>query len=207
MKSNVNNLQKEIGLLANNPVFLAQFLDEPIFDIPAQSKGEPLVSMEQSAEEYKEINSPMVENQLLKIEEVPTESIETKQAIEETSTPKDSKDTEPTTLPVDWEGKVLVLTPKIPSASEIILLQKVLSAVSLSANDFVHLQRSLHAKELIEFESAKIILSFGAVRDFAADHQVRSKRITVIISSPLHALEQDVEAKKKLWLSLKEFFA
>lgn len=207
MKSNVNNLQKETRLLANNPVFLAQFLDELIFDIPAQSKGEPPVSLEQSAVESEGMDGPMAEAQVLAIEEVPTESDATKEVLDETATAEDAKDMEPTALPVDWGGKVLVLTPEIPSESENILLQKVLSAVSLSANDFVHIQRSLQAKELIEFESAKIILSFGAVHDFAADHQVRSKRITVIISSPLHALEQDVEAKKKLWLSLKGFFS
>lgn len=206
MKSNVNNLQKETRLLANNPVFLAHFLDEPVFDIPVQAQGATAVSTVQSPVELEVADSPVIELEASSNQEVPTESVAINEGQEDTANPDVSEHAETATLSVDWAGKVLVLTPEIPSESENRLLQKILSAVSLSENDFVHVHRSLPAKELIEFESAKIILSFGAVQDFAADHQVRTKRITVIICSPLHALEQDVEAKKKLWISLKGFF-
>lgn len=203
MKSNTNSLKSEIGLLSKNPNFIGQFLDEAYFHLPEQTNALTTEEIEPTISE-KSASPP----------ESPDEMVQGSPAQEEKSD-EIGKD-EPASveqsplkedLMPDWSRKVVVLTPQPPSEVEFALLQKVLASVSIVDSDYVHLNRSLHARELVEFESAKIIISFGAVVDFVPDHQVRSKRISVIISSSLGALATNIEAKKKLWTSMKSFFS
>lgn len=200
MKSNVNNLEKEIESLTKNPNFIVQFMDEPYFQLSQQNTAVekesalPNPSAVQDVSAFaKDVEPTLVfapDRGLDKVLNRETEAPETG-AVED----------------ANWGGKVLVLTPQSPNESELALLLKVLSAVALADSDYVHINRSLKARELIAFESAKIILSFGAVTDFMPDHLVRSKQITVVISSPLSTLINDLDAKKKLWASMKAFFS
>lgn len=203
MSTEAQNLQDELNALAQNPMFVANFIDDVSFVLAGESP-EPLkeasksVDISPEATQKPETVAPKTEEKpvkqpIIKIEApAPTPSL----PIEEPKKPA---------LP-NHKDRVVVLSAKRPSEAEISFLNKILAAVAVDPSSVVHIHQSFTARELAAFASARIILSFGAVTDFVPDHQVRSKAITVIIAKSLSELEQDVASKKKLWESMKGFF-
>ena len=203
MLTDPQNLQAELRALSTNSTFVASFIDDVSFVLPeegmdtitttafgTQQPEKPTEVVLNSSVEVGQEQSKPNKNVVAKPEEVTTHA---KEALE---------------LPelVDHAGKVVVLAQEKPTAAEISFLNKILAAVAVEPASVVYIYQKFMARELSTFASAKIVLSFGAVSDFEPDHQVRSKAITVIIAKSLAGLEQDVEAKKKLWLSMKGFF-
>lgn len=203
MSTEAQNLQAELNALAQNPMFVASFIDDVSYilagDVPdtvniATLKGtqpeKPVEVVEKSVITAEEKQPEPT------IEVVPEAEVVSLVAAEAMEMPKT----------VDHAGKVVVITAEKPSDAEISFLNKILAAVAVAPTTVLHIHQKFAARELSTFASAKIILSFGAVTDFEPDHQVRSKAITVIIAKSLAQLEQDLAAKKKLWESMKGFF-
>lgn len=203
MSTEAQNLQAELNALAQNPMFVASFIDDVSYiltgDVPDTVSIATLKGMQpEKPAEVVEKTVVVVEEKQPEptIEVVPEAEVVSVLAAESMEMPKT----------VDHAGKVVVITAEKPSAAEISLLNKILAAVAVSPTTVVHIHQKFAARELSTFASARIILSFGAVTDFEPDHQVRSKAITVIIAKSLAQLEQDLTAKKKLWESMKGFF-
>jgi DNA polymerase III psi subunit len=203
MSTEAQKLQAELNALAQNPVFVANFIDDVSFVLTSKEPDNLQGSSRINENSLQSADIPVSDT--LKVDEKPSE-----QPIIEVKAPAPTPNV-PTVASQKPEvaahkDKVVVLCPQKPTAAEISFLNKILAAVAVDPASVLHIEQSFAARELTAFASAKIILSFGAVTDFVPDHQVRSKAITVIIAKSLGELEQDLESKKKLWESMKGFF-
>jgi hypothetical protein len=94
------------------------------------------------------------------------------------------------------------------------LLRKIVKAIDLSAADFALVNCSAYAdagfEELQSYFKPRLLLSFGVLPEtlgLAAQPQnsvVRHEDITLVFSSELQALSEDMSGKKALWGSLKQ---
>lgn len=94
------------------------------------------------------------------------------------------------------------------------LLRKIVKAIDLSAADFALVNCSAYAdadfEELQTYFKPRLMLSFGVLPEalgLAAQPQnsvVRHEGITLVFSSELQALSEDMNGKKALWGSLKQ---
>lgn len=94
------------------------------------------------------------------------------------------------------------------------LLRKIVKAIELTANDFALLNYAAHEGatfvHLNDFFKPKLVLSFGVspeILGLPAQQQnvlVRHEQLTLVFSSGLHLLSEDMGGKKALWGSLKQ---
>lgn len=94
------------------------------------------------------------------------------------------------------------------------LLRKIVKAIDLSAADFALVNCSVYAdadfEELQTYFKPRLMLSFGVLPEalgLAAQPQnsvVKHDGLTLIFSSELQALSEDMNGKKALWGSLKQ---
>ncbi len=209
----MNALQQQLRQLATDSDFIAQFLQEGAYVFPQQSS---LADSTDSAEEQQTSVHPAYGLQTAVRPETAVEGNkfargETAQiaqpqenipAVPATSAAQ-NKTQQPSTA---WQNKVVVLLPPEPAIKEVQFLHKVLAAVGIPDEQVWVQEKYFQAKSLGQFEGSRIVLSFGAVTDFQADYQLRSKSITVIMADKLLEIEADIEAKKKLWGAMKSFF-
>lgn len=208
-------LQEQLRHLATQPEFIAQFLHEGAYVFPVE--GQPLEDVKLPAVEATESQSanavpvqpaasaasPQQPQMVAKTPEAPkAEPVPPANSI---PTPATNK-AETVSTEASWQNKVVVLLPPEPSIKEVQFLHKILAASGIS-DDQVFLQEKVYqARGLALFAGSRVVLSFGAVSDFKADYQLRSKAITVIMADRLSVVEADLEAKKKLWAAMKSFF-
>lgn len=208
-------LQEQLRHLATQPEFIAQFLHEGAYVFPVE--GQPLEDVKLPAVEATESQSanavpvqpaasaasPQQPQMVAKTPEAPkAEPVPPANSI---PTPATNK-AETVSTEASWQNKVVVLLPPEPSIKEVQFLHKILAASGIS-DDQVFLQEKVYqARGLALFAGSRMVLSFGAVSDFKADYQIRSKAITVIMADRLSVVEADLEAKKKLWAAMKSFF-
>jgi len=208
-------LQEQLRHLATQPGFISQFLHEGAYVFPVEaeqiSESTPAVTDKPAPQTVSETpvqpiateitsnqrQTPVVNTELPKSE--PATATASSQSLE--AAKPDQASVSPT-----WQNKVVVLLPPEPSIKEVQFLHKILAASGVS-DDQVFLQEKVHqARGLALFTGSRLVLSFGAVNDFKADYQLRSKTITVIMADKLSVVEADLEAKKKLWAAMKSFF-
>lgn len=94
------------------------------------------------------------------------------------------------------------------------LLRKIVKAIDLSAADFALVNCSAYAdadfEELQSYFKPRLLLSFGVLPEtlgLAVQPQnsvVKHESITLVFSSELQALSEDMSGKKALWGSLKQ---
>lgn len=208
-------LQEQLRHLATQPEFIAQFLHEGAYVFPVE--GQPLEDVKLPAVEATESQSanavpvqpaasaasPQQPQMVAKTPEAPkAEPVPPANSI---PTPAPNK-AETVKTEASWQNKVVVLLPPEPSIKEVQFLHKILAASGIS-DDQVFLQEKVYqARGLALFAGSRMVLSFGAVSDFKADYQLRSKAITVIMADRLSVVDADLEAKKKLWAAMKSFF-
>lgn len=203
MSTEAQNLQAELNALAQNPMFVASFIDDVSYILTGDVPDTVSIGVLEVPQPEKP--TEVVEKATVAAEEKQPEP--TFEVVTEAEVVSElAAEAKPMPKAVDHAGKVVVITAEKPTAAELSFLNKILAAVAVAPTTVVHIHQKFAARELSTFASAKIILSFGAVTDFEPDHQVRSKAITVIIAKSLAQLEQDLTAKKKLWESMKGFF-
>lgn len=208
-------LQEQLRHLATQPEFIAQFLHEGAYVFPVE--GQPLEEVKLPIVEATESQSanavpvqpaasaasPQQPQMVAKTPEAP--KAEPVPPANSNPTPATNK-AETVSTEASWQNKVVVLLPPEPSIKEVQFLHKILAASGIS-DDQVFLQEKVYqARGLALFAGSRVVLSFGAVSDFKADYQLRSKAITVIMADRLSVVEADLEAKKKLWAAMKSFF-
>lgn len=208
-------LQEQLRHLATQPEFIAQFLHEGAYVFPVE--GQPLEEVKLPVVEATESNSanavPVQPAASAASPQQPQTSTQTPVAPKvEPVTPTTSIPTpashqaEIVSTEASLQNKVVVLLPPEPSIKEVQFLHKILAASGIS-DDQVFLQEKVYqARGLALFAGSRMVLSFGAVSDFKADYQLRSKAITVIMADRLSVVDADIEAKKKLWAAMKSFF-
>jgi DNA polymerase III psi subunit len=200
---NTNTFKAAFQTLAQNPAFVEQFLTDDVFIVHSRTANKPseFVDEEPSAAPIQ----PKAQEIPATVTPTPTEPM-APSAVTKVESPITAINTpeQPTSVP--WLNKIVLLLPSELSMAEIEFLNKILEAVKVSDDQVYHREGSWQAKQLSKFTGSRIILSFGAVTDFKPDHQIRSKLITVVITSSLAQLQQDVQAKKLLWTSLQTFF-
>lgn len=203
MLTETQNLQAELRALVKNTNFVASFIDDVSFVFDTDRSNTVLVTTSEPQQPAKTTETGMdsvlevvLEQSKSTVEAVALAKTVLLNSIEAAEQQKNTVIT----------GKVVVIAAEKPTAAEISFLNKILAAVTIEPTSVVYIYQKFTARELIAFSAAKIVLSFGGVTDFEPDHEVRSKSVTVIIAKSLAQLEQDIEAKKKLWLSMKGFF-
>ena len=206
----MDSLQEQLRHLAAQPDFVAQFMQEGAYvfaDRLPEHEAASLPPKGNASAETAENVHPAVRDEMPKTPsaaEIPaTKAEEPKPVIEpQTIAPAAKASTNS-----DWRNKVVILLPPEPSIKEVQLLHKILAASGITEEEFFLQEKYYEAKSLGRFEGSRIVLSFGAVTDFKADYQLRSKAITVILADKLSHIESEVEAKKKLWAAMKSFFS
>lgn len=208
-------LQEQLRHLATHPEFIAQFLHEGAYVFPVERQpldevklpieiatesqsanavsDQPTASLASSQQPQMVAKTP----EALKAEPVPPAN--------SIPTPAPNK-AETVSTEASWLNKVVVLLPPEPSIKEIQFLHKILAASGITDDQVFLLEKIHDARGLAKFTGSRMVLSFGAVNDFKADYQLRSKAITVIMADRLSVVEADLEAKKKLWAAMKSFF-
>lgn len=211
----MNALQEQLRQLATQPEFIAQFLHEGAYVFPVEVQQiiednppiadnfEPqsaVVKSEQPAA------NPTAPEQLHSVagtlEPANAAPVPTSTSIPVSAPSK----AETVSTEVSWQNKVVVLLPPEPSIKEVQFLHKILAASGISDNQVFLQEKVYQARGLALFAGSRMVLSFGAVSDFQADYQIRSKAITVIMAERLSIVDADLEAKKKLWAAMKSFF-
>lgn len=206
----MDSLQEQLRHLAAQPDFVAQFMQEGAYVFADRSPEHEAASLPPKGNapaETAENAHPAVRDEIPKTPsatEIPaTKAEEPKPVIEPQIVAPAAK----TSGNSDWRNKVVILIPPEPSIKEMQLLHKILSASGITEERLFLREKLYEAKALGQFEGSRIVLSFGAVTDFKADYQLRSKAITVILADKLSHIESEVEAKKKLWVAMKSFFS
>lgn len=208
-------LQEQLRHLATQPEFIAQFLHEGAYVFLVE--GQPLEEVKLPAVEATESQSanavPVQPAASAASPQQPQMVAKTPEAAKAEPVPPANSIPTPATNKAEtvsteasWQNKVVVLLPPEPSIKEVQFLHKILAASGIS-DDQVFLQEKVYqARGLALFAGSRMVLSFGAVSDFKADYQLRSKAITVIMADRLSVVDADLEAKKKLWAAMKSFF-
>lgn len=203
----MNSLQEQIRQLAHEPQFIEHFLHEGAYvfaeEQPTEVSAEAVELLSNAASTAATTSSEKP-TAPPKLEELPAAGVPVPSEALPVAPEKVIQKSSETP---SWIQKVVVLLPPEPSIKEVQLLHKILAASGIT-DDQVSIQEKLfQAKSLGQFAGSRIVLSFGAVTDFQADYQLRSKAITVIMADKLAHIEADVEAKKKLWAVMKSFFS
>lgn len=199
-------LQEQLRHLATQPEFISQFLHEGAYVFPI----EPPQLVESKAPIPEEITPQAAVVESVQVQSVsstlePVKAEPTIVAIPKVSATAGRVEEAPA-AENSWLNKVVVLLPPEPSIKEVQFLHKILAASAVT-DEQVYLQEKIYqARGLAVFAGSRLVLSFGAVSDFVADYQLRSKAITVIMADKLSVVETDLEAKKKLWAAMKSFF-
>lgn len=206
----MDSLQEQLRHLAAQPDFVAQFMQEGAYVFADRSPEHEAASLPPKGNapaEMAENAHPAVRDEMPKTPsatEIPAIKAEEPKPVIE---PQIVEPATRTSSNSDWRNKVVILLPPEPSIKEMQLLHKILTASGITEEQLFLQEKLYEAKALGQFEGSRIVLSFGAVTDFKADYQLRSKAITVIMADKLNHIESDVEAKKKLWAAMKSFFA
>lgn len=208
-------LQEQLRHLATQPEFIAQFLHEGayVFPVEGQPLNEPKTPLVEATESQSanavpvqpaaSAASPQQPQVVDKTPEAP--KVETVTPTTSIPTPAPQK-VEAVSTEASWQNKVVVLLPPEPSIKEVQFLHKILAASGITDNQVFLQEKVYQARGLALFTGSRMVLSFGAVSDFKADYQLRSKAITVIMADRLSVVDADIEAKKKLWAAMKSFF-
>lgn len=207
----LDTLQEQLRHLAAQPDFVAQFMHEGAYVFADEATKAEVVNVppkleaggsdNEAANQAVSAAKPATHTSI----EQPT-TTEQVQVMPKTEPQPNRQQVQNTAVP-DWKNKVVVLIPPEPSIKEVQLLHKILAASAINEEHVLIQEKLFQAKSLAQYEGSRIVLSFGAVTDFKADYQLRSKAITVIMADKLAHVEADVDAKKKLWAAMKTFFS
>jgi DNA polymerase III psi subunit len=198
MKGKEQMWQAELAELSGNADFLGVFLDDLTFHIwDAETVNVPAPKPR--------LEAPAIEAQAEAQEQLAPFSMQ-ESAPASPESPNEVEHAPSKVTALSHTGKVVVLIPKPLLPESQMLLQKILDAAGVKMDEVILLQERYAAKALTKFADARIVLSFGAVIDFAPDHQLRSKTITIIMAKDLLELQTDTNSKKQLWESMRRFF-
>jgi len=207
----LDSLQEQLRQLAAQPDFIAHFMHEGAYVFADQTPKAEVLRAEPKQD--------AVNLEAEKVNPAPVAEKPASQAPAESPAHEPEEQSKPTAEPqiaaqqvqmptaFDWKNKVVVLLPPEPSIKEVQLLHKILAASGITDEHVLIQEKLFQAKALGQYEGSRIVLSFGAVTDFKADYQLRSRAITVIMADKLSHIESDVDAKRKLWAAMKSFFS
>lgn len=115
-----------------------------------------------------------------------------------TTSKEETPAAEPTPSP-----KVLVLLEKQINSEEETLLNNILGAVNLEANDVERIYE--HPAKYNELKQTKLILSFHSAYAPKGNYEInQAHAIKIIYAHDLSTLNANINYKKQLWMNLKK---
>ena len=198
-----STLVTEVEALQGNTAFISEFLDVPIFDLGTKEHVQADALQQRSEKEIAPPPTNVAETAApQRIEQAPVIETVTPAVLPKVVMPKVA-----VSLPVKrtFDGKYVIWTPGKPTASERVLIKKIIEAVHIPAASLV-LENDINV-DASDWSTATFVFAFGITAAPGAIHQLSEWQGTRLLKiCSLAELDADLNQKKALWAALKLAF-